>query len=162
MDVGITGRETRADFSGIAPTSVDYAALPVAEAFTWSAWARAIDRGEWYLVAFRSVMREGADEALLWEYDTRAFDEAGQAPGFVHYHRGMADELGRCLSFCLWDSREQAREASRRPAHVEALGLVEEMYESYVLEFLRVTKRPSAGGLEFEDYDGTAPGLVDS
>jgi hypothetical protein len=140
-------------FASLTPAVPDYASLPVAEAFTWSRCAAKLDPGEWYLVAFRSVIRDGADTALLWEHDRRAHREARRRPGFVHYFHGYPNEQGECLSFCLWESRELAREAASGPAHLQAVGLVHEMYESYVLEFLRVRKRTEDSELAFESYD---------
>jgi hypothetical protein len=57
-----------------------------------------------------------------------------------------------CLSFCFWTSRAEARAASGRAAHVEAVSVLGEMYERYTLEFLRVTGRAGAP-LRFEPYD---------
>jgi hypothetical protein len=149
-------KSSRAAFASLAPAVPEYASLPVAEAFTWSRCAVELDAAEWYLVAFRSVIRDTADTALLWEHDRRAHHEARRRPGFVHYFHGYPNERGECLSFCLWDSRKNARDAASGPAHLEAVGLVHEMYESYVLEFLRVRKRPGTSELEFESYDRLA------
>lgn len=140
-------------FDDLAPADGDYASLPLAEAFSWAGCAPRIEDGEWYLVAFRSIHREGADETILEEYDLRAAEEAAQAPGFIHYYRGPVTSTRSCLSFCIWESRDDARTASRGPRHIEAIGIVEQMYERYELEFHRLTKRAGAEGLEFEPYD---------
>lgn len=140
-------------FDALMPAAADYAVLPLPEAFTWSECAPAIEAGEWYLVAFRSIHRADADEETLAAYDLRAAEEAAQAPGFVHYFRGPVTSTRSCLSFCIWDSREHARTASRGPRHIEAIALVEQMYESYELEFHRLIKRQGADRLEFEPYD---------
>ena len=118
-----------------------------------TACAPRVEGGEWYLVAFRSVHREGADEQVLEEYDLRAAEEAAEAPGFVRYFRGPVTSTRECLSFCIWESRDDARAASRGPRHIEAIALVEQMYERYELEFHRLTKRAGTDGLEFEPYD---------
>jgi hypothetical protein len=136
-------------FARIAPTSRAYATMPVAEALDWNACARRAGPGEWYLVAFRSVLRSSADEARLWEYDRRAFEEARTSAGFVHYFRGLPNERGECLSFCLWESREHARAAARRPAHLDAVGLIREMYERYTLELLEVRTKGPEGAVTF-------------
>lgn len=128
-------------FAALTPVSEAYAWLPVAEAFDWSRVGRKLGTGEWYLVAFRSIRRAGADEIRLAEFDDRAHREAQSSPGFVHYFKGPAAADGSCLSFCLWTSRADARAASGRPAHVDAVSVIGEMYESYTLEFLRVTGR---------------------
>jgi hypothetical protein len=141
-------------FDGLAPLDEAYASKPVAAAFDWRSVASRLPVGrEWYLVAFRSVRRDGVDEARLCEFDDRAHAEAATAPGFVHYFRGPTSSDGSCLSFCLWDSRADARAAAGRPAHQEAISLIREMYDRYALEFLRVSRPDAAAGLTFEAYD---------
>jgi hypothetical protein len=143
----------RPDFTRLVPISDDYATLPVGSAFSWSAIAAPDQSGEWYLVAFRSTLRPGADLSQLLHLDDLAHHEASRAPGFVHYFKGPLNERGECLSFCLWDSRRQARSASGRPDHARAAAIVHETYDSYTLEFQRVRKRRGAPGFEFEAYD---------
>jgi hypothetical protein len=141
--------------AALKPVSEAYATLPVAEAFDWSDVARQLGEGEWYLVVFRSIRRIAADEIRLAEFDDRAHHEAASAPGFVHYLKGPAAIDRSCLSFCMWTSRAEARAASGRPAHIEAVSVLGEMYERYTLEFLRVTGRAGAP-LQFEPYDAAA------
>ena len=128
-------------FSRLAPISKDYASLPVSEAFNWSECGA--DSGEWCLIAFRSVLRETADVARLWEQDERAFEEAAARPGFVHYFRGLPNERGECMSFCLWKSWDQARASADGPAHVRAMEIIDDTFESFQLEFLTVTSSPT-------------------
>jgi hypothetical protein len=130
----------------------DYACRPIAEAFNWQEATADLGDGEWYLVAFRSIRRDDADEPRLEMYDERAHQEAAAAPGFVHYYKGPKASDGSCLSFCLWTSRADARAAAGRPAHVEAVGLIAEMYERYTLEFHRVG-RVAGGELTFRPFD---------
>jgi hypothetical protein len=145
------GRRSHTCFDRLAPVSDRYATLPVAAAFTWDACATEVDPGEWYMVAFRSVHRPGADEARLTAYDDWAHEEAMHAPGFVHYFKGPTASDGTCMSFCLWDSRAEARAAAGQQHHASAAALAHEMYERYDLEFHRV--RRIDGGFTFEDYD---------
>jgi hypothetical protein len=140
-------------FAALEPVSDGYASLPVGLAFDWTDAARGLGAGEWYLVAFRSVRRAGADEARLTEYDDRAHAEAAAAPGFVHYQKGPRASDGSCLSFCLWTGRAEARQAAGGPHHVEAVALLDEMYERYTLEFLRVRGTGDGSPLSFEPYD---------
>ena len=137
---------------GLEPVSEGYATLPVAEAFTWQRVHADLGDGEWYLVAFRSIRRAGADEERLTLYDELAHQEAAGAPGFVHYFKGPRAADGTCLSFCLWQTRADARAAAGRPDHVRAVSLIDEMYASYTLEFHRVS-RHAGGPLAFEPYD---------
>lgn len=139
-------------FEALAPVSDAYATLPVGEAFDWTDAARQLGEGEWYLVAFRSIRRADADEIRLTAFDDGAHHEALSAPGFVHYFKGPAASDRSCLSFCLWTSRAEARAAAGRPNHVEATSVIEEMYEAYTLEFLRVTGRVGVP-LSFEPWD---------
>ncbi|HEY4189480.1 MAG TPA: hypothetical protein VGM28_03585, partial [Candidatus Limnocylindrales bacterium] len=129
------------------------------EAFTWDACLEAVDPGEWYMVAFRSTRRIGADEARLIAYDDWAYTEAMSGPGFVHYFKGPTTADGRCMSFCLWDSRAEARAAAGRPAHTEAAALTHEAYADYILEFHRV-RRLAEGGFTFEPYDAIGADLA--
>ncbi len=155
-------------FAALTPVSDAYATLPVADGFDWRDVAAQLGDGEWYMVAFRSIRRVGADEMRLIEFDERAHQEAAGAPGFVHYFKGPTVADGSCLSFCLWTSRAEARAAAGRPNHIEAVALLNEMYERYTLEFLRVTGR-AGEPLTFVWYDAVgvpplaeAPALVEA
>ena len=138
--------------AALQPASEAYATLPVAEAFDWTDVGRQLGEGEWYLVVFRSVRRIAADEVRLAEFDDLAHHDAAAAPGFVHYFKGPAASDRSCLSFCMWTSRAEARAAAGRPAHIEAVSVLNEMYERYTLEFVRVTGCAGAP-LQFEPYD---------
>lgn len=140
-------------FADLAPVADNYAVLPVGEAFNWSSVASVIEPGEWYMVAFRSIVRPDADQERLRQYDDFAHEEASGAKGFVHYYKGPQAPDRSCLSFCLWNSRAEAREAAGRPAHQKAVTLIADTYEAYSLEFLRVRKPAGATNLEFEPYD---------
>lgn len=137
----------------LSPVSDAYARLPVADAFEWTAAGEALGSGEWYMVAFRSVRKPDADEAMLTDYDERAHAEAAASDGYVHYFKGPLASDGTCLSFCIWSSRADARAAASKPLHAEAAALVGQMYDTYRLEFLRL-RRTAGGPLTFEPYDG--------
>lgn len=62
------------------------------------------------------------------------------------------NERRECLSFCLWESREQAVTASGGTSHRTAARVTAEMYESYDLERYEVAK--GAGGLVFRWLEG--------
>jgi hypothetical protein len=137
---------------GLAPVSEAYATLPVAEAFNWAEGAGDLGVGEWYLVAFRSIRAAGADEARLDAYDEAAHQEAAASPGFVHYLKGPRAADGTCMSFCLWQSRAEARAAAGKPLHVRAVSLLDEMYESYTLEYVHVRREEAGAPLTFQPY----------
>ncbi len=139
--------------AALRPVSQAYATLPIEDAFDWSEGGAELPVGEWYMVAFRSVRRAGANEERLTLYDDLAHREAESAAGFVSYFKGPVDRDGTCLSFCLWDSRAEARAAAGRPDHLEAVSLIGEMYQAYSLESLRVRRIDADGALQFEPYD---------
>jgi hypothetical protein len=117
----------------ISPTNPDYAILPIEDGFDWSSLSCCLfDR--LYLVVFRSLWQPEADLDLLREEDDRAFEEALEFGGLLRYFRGHANERGECLSFCLWETREQARRAADAASHRSAASVSAQMYLSYSLE----------------------------
>ena len=78
------------------------------------------------------------------------------APGFVHYFKGPTQPDGRCMSFCLWDSRAEARRRPVARPHAQAAALTHEAYAEYTLEFHRVDDSQPRG-FTFEPYDGAPP-----
>ena len=146
---------SRSRFDRLLPVSDRYASLSVADAFTWDACGDQVKTGEWYMVSFRSRRKAGVDEDRLTAYDDWAHHEAMKAPGFVHYFKGPTQADGLCMSFCLWDSRAEARSAAGRPAHTQAAALTHEAYSEYRLEFHRV-RRLDDGTFTFEPYDKVA------
>ena len=131
-------------FGRLVPVASDYAARPIDQAFNWEACLATVDRGEWYVVAFRSIRRTDADEDLLDEMDERAFAEASSFSGLLHYFSGTMDDERRCLSMCVWEDRQHAREAAALPEHLGAIGIADATYSNYVLERYRLTKREGA------------------
>ena len=71
---------------------------------------------------------------MLREHDDRAYEEALTSGGLLRYFKGHANERGECLSFCLWETREQARRAADAASHHSAAAVSAQMYLSYVLE----------------------------
>jgi hypothetical protein len=117
----------------ISPRHSDYATLSIEDGFDWSSLSCCLFE-RLYLVVFRSVWQPDADLDLLREYDDRAFEEALVSGGLLRYFKGHANELGECLSFCLWETREQAREAAGAASHRSAADVSAQMYLSYSLD----------------------------
>src|SRR5919112_1502097 len=92
----------------ISPRHPDYATLSIEDGFEWASLSCCLFE-RLYLVAFRSVWRPEADFDLLREH-------------------------GECLSFCLWETRHQARRAADAALHRSAAGVSVQMYLSYSLE----------------------------
>lgn len=117
----------------LTPINTNYVNLPIQEGFDWT---QLVDAPffELYLVVFRSIRRATADQALLKEHDDRAYEEAVRAGGLLRYFKGQVNERRECLSFCLWESREQAKVAAGGCSHQVAARIWTEMYEVYDLE----------------------------
>jgi heme-degrading monooxygenase HmoA len=125
-----------------------YQTAPIHKGFNWDeAFADAVD-GQWYLVVFRSRHAPTADEHLLNEFDRHAVEAAKLSPGFIYYFAGTPCPAGDCVSFCLWESQQAARNGAAHPAHVSATKLAPVSYEHYSLERYHVRKDTS--GLSFE------------
>jgi hypothetical protein len=118
----------------ICPIYQDYATRPIQDGFSWSSSLLGCAFERLYLVVFRSVRRASADLDLLSEHDDRAYEKALQSGGLLRYFKGEANEQRECLSFCLWETREQAIEAAGAASHRSAADISVRMYESYVLD----------------------------
>jgi hypothetical protein len=118
----------------ISPIYPDYATRPIQDGFSWSSSLLGCAFERLYLVVFRSLRRPSADLDLLREHDDRAYEEALESGGLLRYFKGEANEQRECLSFCLWETREQAIEAAGAASHRSAAEISVRMYESYVLE----------------------------
>jgi hypothetical protein len=130
----------------ISPMYPDHATRPIQDSFSWSSSLAGCAFERLYLVVFRSVRRPSADLDLLREHDDRAYEKALESGGLLRYFKGEANEQRECLSFCLWETREQAIEAAGAAAHQSAADLSVLMYESYVLERYWLKKVVSARG----------------
>ena len=117
----------------ISPRHSDYATLSIEDGFDWAALSCCLFE-KLYLVVFRSLRRAEADLDLLREHDDRAYEEALASGGLLRYFKGQANERGECLSFCLWETREQARRAADAASHRSAAGVSAQMYLSYSLK----------------------------
>jgi hypothetical protein len=118
----------------ISPLHPDYATRPIQEGFDWASSLADCPFDQLYLVVFRSVRRQEADLVMLHEQDDLAYEEARESGGLLRYFKGQANERGECLSFCLWETREQARRAADAASHRSAAGVSARMYLSYSLE----------------------------
>jgi hypothetical protein len=132
----------------ISPLHPEYATRPIQEGFDWISSLADCPFDRLYLVVFRSVRRQAADLVVLRELDDRAYEEARESGGLLRYFKGHANERDECLSFCLWETREQARRAADAASHRSAAAVSAQMYLSYVLERYWVKK--VEGDLVFE------------
>ena len=139
----------------LTPINPDYANLPIEDGFNWSSCLEEACFDRLYVVVFRSVRRAMADLDLLREYDDRAYADAEGAGGLLYYFQGLMNERRECLSFCLWESREQARRAAAGASHREAASITAKMYESYTLERYDLIKL--GGRLVFRPLEEPTP-----
>jgi hypothetical protein len=130
----------------ISPIHSDYATRPIQDGFSWSSSLAGCRFDRLYLVVFRSVRRPTADLDLLREHDDRAYAEAIESGGLLRYFKGHANERRECLSFCLWETREQALGAAGATSHQSAASISVRMYESYVLDRYWLKKVVTARG----------------
>jgi hypothetical protein len=154
-DVGEAGEGAGRVLDGLCPTREDYAVAPILESFNWAECLGSVEDADWYLVAFRSVRAEQADDRLLYELDALAHEEAIAHTGLLHYFGGELDADRRCLSFCVWEDRARAAEAAGLPRHRDAIGAAVTMYDSYVLERYRITAR--GGKVAIEEIEPPQP-----
>jgi hypothetical protein len=143
----------RAACTRLAPIHPDYTTLPVRNGFNWAACLAGERSLRLYLVVFRSVRREDADLQLLRHYDDRAYAEAVRAGGLLRYFKGEMNERRECLSFCLWESGEQAARAADGTRHRDASRISSRMYESYELERYEISTDPTGGKVLFQPLD---------
>ena len=139
----------------LRPIREDYAIAPILESFNWAECLASVDGADWYMVAFRSVRNQHADDRLLYELDARAHEEAISQTGLVHYFGGELDAERRCLSFCVWEDRERAAAAAALPKHRDAIEAATTMYDSYVLERYRITA--GGGKVAIEEIEPPQP-----
>src|SRR3712207_2886827 len=141
----------------LSPIDPDYATLPIEEGFNWSSCLDEACFDRLYVVVFRSVRRTSANLDLLREYDDRAYADAEGAGGLLFYFKGLVNERRECLSFCLWESRDQAHRAASGASHREAAAITAEMYESYTIERYDLIKQGTQENLVFRRVEEAAP-----
>jgi hypothetical protein len=130
----------------LSPIHPDHANLPIQSGFNWSSCLTGVPFDRLYLVVFRSVRRATADLNLLREHDDLAHAAALEAGGLLYYFKGEMNERRECLSFCLWESRQQAHRAAGGASHTAATRVTAKMYESYSLERYDVMKTADKKG----------------
>src|ERR671916_227129 len=118
----------------ISPIHPDYATRPIQDSFSWSSSLAGCHFDRLYLVVFRSVRRPKSVLHHLREHDGRDYAEGLESGGLLLYFKGHVNERRECLSFCLWETREQAIKAAGAASHQSAADISVRMYESYVLD----------------------------
>jgi hypothetical protein len=126
-----------------------YQTLPIDQGFNWAEALADCEVRDWYLVVFRSLRKKPFDVQALAHYDGLAFAEAARIGGLLTYFKGDVNEAAQCLSFCLWERRDQARAAMASPQHIEAAKRTKRWYRSYQIERYALRKAASQSEPEF-------------
>lgn len=92
------------------------------------------ESANFYVVAFRSVRKKGADEAIFKRANEAALEEAKRGGGLLRYLQGRVNSQRQCFEVSIWESQAAAEHAYRMPAYADALKVVSKLYESYTLE----------------------------
>ncbi|KAH7113759.1 hypothetical protein B0J11DRAFT_619206 [Dendryphion nanum] len=149
--------------TALAPVRPDYATAPYTDALnlphilslirqfsadegiTWQ-------RQDFFVVQFRSCLKEGIDQDWLYKLDFESHREACEGGGLLKYWFGRSDGGRRNLATCFWHTREDAHLGGTGPWHKKARAAARELYESIVFSCHRFTVLDGAEGFEFEDW----------
>ncbi|KAL1649428.1 hypothetical protein SLS58_001483 [Diplodia intermedia] len=147
----------------LVPLSAAYATAPYEHAFDFDALFAELRRlvkdagfawpeTSFYVVAFRSVLKDGIDTERLGLLDEKSHEEAVESGGLLKYWFGVPDGERRNLATCFWHSREDAAAGGKGPWHKKARGAAVTMYESIRFETRRLTVEEGVEGWKWEDW----------
>jgi hypothetical protein len=136
-----------------ALSSVDkYALNPLPEAISnWHAIIPLLKKDHWYdITAFYSRRKDLNKEnsKLLFEFNQKAYDAANAKGGLVLYFQGVLigkehivtnpnlelSFVPNCLSFCIWETLEGAKEGAKIPAHKQAVQMTSLWFEGFAIK----------------------------
>lgn len=127
------------NYEKIQPSGEDFRTLPLPKAFKdWEHAVKQTPKKGLYFVSFFSV---GSLDELLLKLDEQAAAEASKMPGF-HYYYPDTRCNGKALSFCIWESAEDARQATIQPSHRAAVEYIEKEkpYQKYIISGYQVRR----------------------
>lgn len=145
----------------LSPATGNYATQPYSDAFNWNhvmeilrtlvkcsgtRWARR----EFYVVGFRSRLKEQIDRDLLFKLDEMSHAEAATSGGLLKYWYGKPDAERRNLATCLWRSKEDAMRGGQGPWHKQARAVISKMYEQISVSGLQLVVEDDVSGWRFE------------
>ncbi|KAL2832105.1 hypothetical protein BDW59DRAFT_157567 [Aspergillus cavernicola] len=148
----------------LAPIRPDYATAPYTESFNWDAVFSTLHtlaqsegfypwpRRSFYVVAFRSILREDADPERLHLLDERSHAEAVASGGLLKYWFGVKNERRENLATCVWRSREDARAGGTGPWHAQARAAGTTMYERIEFTTLELVLSEQVGHWEMKPW----------
>ncbi|KAF2112899.1 hypothetical protein BDV96DRAFT_497224 [Lophiotrema nucula] len=150
--------------TALKPVRQDYATAPYTEALNFPTvleLARKLsaeEKFQWreqtfYVVIFRSKLKDSIDSDLLYTLDYESHREACESGGLLKYWFGRANSERRNLATCFWRSREDARQGGTGPWHAKARAAGRELYEQIVFSTHRFTILDNAVGFTFEAWE---------
>ncbi|KAF1847146.1 uncharacterized protein K460DRAFT_392578 [Cucurbitaria berberidis CBS 394.84] len=149
--------------TALKPTRPDYATAPYTEALNFPAVLAVLrdlarKQGvQWpstsfYVVTFRSQLKDGIDNDWLYKLDYESHREACESGGLLKYWFGKSNGERRNLATCFWHSREDAYKGGLGPWHKKARAAGRELYEQIVFSTHRLTLLDGAEDYRFEDW----------
>ncbi|PLB39992.1 uncharacterized protein BDW47DRAFT_123941 [Aspergillus candidus] len=140
----------------LKPIRPDYATAPYTASFNWDEvfdflrdLARATghhwNEQDFYVVEFRSCLREDADPVALHELDAWSLQEAVESGGLLKYWFGTKNGKKENLATCVWRSREDARLGGAGPWHKRARGAARDLYERINFTTMRLVVGDDVG-----------------
>jgi hypothetical protein len=150
----------------LEPATAQYATVKYEEALDWNSLMITLKslaatyrykwtQQEFYVVEFRSKLKENIDVDLLFKLDKESHIEATASGGLLKYWYGLPDEDRRNLATCksgvpfrpihhltmrvgFWRNKEDAIKGGRGPWHRQARAAIPGMYEQIDVKGLRL------------------------
>ncbi|KAF1994350.1 hypothetical protein P154DRAFT_567421 [Amniculicola lignicola CBS 123094] len=116
------------------------------EGYTWK-------EVSFYVVVFRSKLKESSDGDWLYRLDFESHGEACERGGLLKYWFGKVDGERKNLATCFWHSREHARLGGLGPWHKKARAAGRELYDYINFSTHRFTILDGAVDFRFEDWE---------
>ncbi|KXS19480.1 hypothetical protein M427DRAFT_28932 [Gonapodya prolifera JEL478] len=147
----------------LQPTRPDYATAPYLESFNWPTVFRSLraicarvgfrwERREFYLVVFRSQLKQDCDSDVLGNLDQRSHEEACASGGLLKYWFGSTNAEMRNLATCIWRNRQDAAAGGRGPWHAKARAFARQAYEKIDFQTFWFTVDEGATSWYLEEY----------
>jgi hypothetical protein len=142
----------------------DYALYPLPEAITnWHAIVPLLITSHWYdVTAFysrRKMDLNKEDSKLLSDFNQKAFDAAKEKGGLVLYYQGvllsntsesinpdlMLPFIPNCMSFCIWNTLQEAKEGAKIPEHKKASQMTSLWFDGFAIKKYQVMLEENSG-----------------
>lgn len=162
----IVSRLVTLALSKMDPVDADYATTMYSKAFDWDAvfsmhlsslvkqqsdlletsWPDGTTKA-YYVVQFRSILKEDANRELLGLLDQKSHEEASTSGGLLKYWFGSPSVNRQNLATCIWRSEHDAIEGGKGPWHKQARQSAAKLYESISFSRLWLNLRREGDGI---------------